>query len=66
MRHDTVTFPQNETFPNSCIVSSDTSFSAVALHEITQIRWFLRKTQKLADIMTEDIEQGSIYPIVTT
>lgn len=65
MRHDTVTFPQNDTFPNSYIFSSDTSFSAVALHEITQFCWFLKKTQKLADIMTEDIEQGAIYPTVT-
>lgn len=35
MRHDRVTFPQNETFPNPYIFSFETSFSAVALHEIT-------------------------------
>lgn len=66
MRHDTVTSPQNETFPNWYIFSSVTSFSAVALHEITQFCWFVKKTQRIADIMTEDVEQGTIDPIATT
>lgn len=35
MRHDRVTFPQKETFPNPYIFSFETSFSAAALHEIT-------------------------------
>lgn len=64
---DTTQSPfHNGTFPNSYIFSSDTSFSAVALRKIAQFGWFLKKTQKLADIMTEDVEQGAIYPIVTT
>lgn len=51
MRHDSVTFPQNKTFPNSYILSSHTSFSAVALHEITQFCWFLKeKTSRYNDL----------------